>query len=435
MSDSTRKSRSRKPDRPKKPYPEFPLTPHASGAWQKKVRGKIHYFGRWGRVVNGKLERIEGDGWKEALEQYKVQADDLHAGRTPRRRNGDELTVKDLANHFLTAKKNQLDAGELSPRSFAEYKATTDLLVRQFGLTRLVDDLASPDFEALRATMARRLGPVRLGNEVQRVRTVFKYGYEAGLIEKPMRYGPQFVKPSRATMRKHRAKAGAKMFEADELRKLIDAARVPLRAMILLGINCAFGNSDCAQLTLSALDLERGWVNFPRPKTGVPRRCPLWPETVEAIREALATRPKPKKADDAAFVFITKYGQSWSKAENAGPLTQLMGRLLKQLGINGRNRLGSYTLRHTFRTVADEAKDQPAADFIMGREVAHMSSVYRETISDQRLRAVTDHVRNWLFATTPDDTRKPEEVEADQPGESHEPKASGERPRLQLFAG
>ena len=65
---------------------------------------------------------------------------------------------------------------------------------------------------------------------------------------------------------------------------------------------------------------------------------------------------------------------------------------LKRLGINGRKGLGFYTLRHTFRTVADEAKDQPAADFIMGHEVAHMSSVYREGIGDERLKAVTDYV-------------------------------------------
>lgn len=37
------------------------------------------------------------------------------------------------------------------------------------------------------------------------------------------------------------------------------------------------------------------------------------------------------------------------------------------------------TLRHTYRTVADKMKDQPAADFIMGNEVPHMSSVYRPT--------------------------------------------------------
>ena len=49
------------------------------------------------------------------------------------------------------------------------------------------------------------------------------------------------------------------------------------------------------------------------------------------------------------------------------------------------------------RTVADEARDQPAADHIMGHEVAHMSSVYREKISDARLKAVSDHVHAWLF--------------------------------------
>jgi hypothetical protein len=34
----------------------------------------------------------------------------------------------------------------------------------------------------------------------------------------------------------------------------------------------------------------------------------------------------------------------------------------------------------------------------MGHEVPHVSSVYRETISDARLWAVVEHVRAWLFA-------------------------------------
>jgi hypothetical protein len=56
-----------------------------------------------------------------------------------------------------------------------------------------------------------------------------------------------------------------------------------------------------------------------------------------------------------------------------------------------------YASRHTFRPVADEAKDQPAADCIMGHEVAHMSRVYRVTIGDARPRAVADLVHRWLF--------------------------------------
>ena len=42
-----------------------------------------------------------------------------------------------------------------------------------------------------------------------------------------------------------------KMFEAAEIRSLLEAAPTQLRAMILLGINCGFGNNDCGTLPKS----------------------------------------------------------------------------------------------------------------------------------------------------------------------------------------
>src|SRR5262249_22204100 len=153
----------------------------------KKINGTIRHFGRWGRVRGGKMERVEGDGWKEALEAYQVQGNDYRLGRTPRALTPGGLTLADLCNRFVTAKKRRQEAGEIGGRTFADYKEVTDLLVGSFGGSRAVEDLAAGDFEALRARMAKTLGPVRLGNEIQRVRTIFKFAYEAGLTDKPVR--------------------------------------------------------------------------------------------------------------------------------------------------------------------------------------------------------------------------------------------------------
>jgi integrase len=168
--------------------------------------------------------------------------------------------------------------------------------------------------------------------------------------------------------------------------------------MILLGINCGFGNADCGHLPQSALDLDGGWVNYPRPKTGVNRRCPLWPETVAAIQEALASRPAPKDSAEDSLVFITKYGFGWAKDTSTNPVSQETRKLMNRLGINGHR--GFYCLRHTFETIGGEAKDQVAVNAVMGHVDESMAAQYRERVSDERLKAVADHVRAWLFGGT-----------------------------------
>jgi hypothetical protein len=158
--------------RPAKPRADFPLFPHRNGRWAKKVRGKFCYFGKW----------VDDPKGEAALKRWLDQKDDLLAGRTPRT-SCDELTLRELCNRFLTAKQQQLEAGDIASRSFADYLRTCGTIVGAFGATRLVDDLATDDFQSLRANLAKRYGVHRLGNEVQRTRTVFKFGYEAGLID------------------------------------------------------------------------------------------------------------------------------------------------------------------------------------------------------------------------------------------------------------
>jgi integrase len=313
---------------------------------------------------------------------------------------------------------------------------TTDRLVSTFAKTRLVADLAGEDFSGLRADLAKQYGPVRLGNEIQKVRTVFKYALGQGLIDKPVQLGDEFKKPSKRIMRQHRNKNGKRMFRAEELRKLLNAAGVPLKAMILLGINAGFGNADCGHLTQAALDLDGGWISFPRPKTGIERRCPLWPETVTALKAALAKRPTPKAKADGNLVFVTKYGRPWSSGGTSDAVTLETGKLLRDLGLR-RPGVSFYALRHTFRTIADATRDFPAVRLVMGHADDTIDDVYREGIDDSRLRAVAEHVRHWLFdnatAGTTDETDSAfqDGTRSDRPQRSE----GGARPTLRLFAG
>src|SRR6516165_3602860 len=96
------------PSKPTKPYADFPLYAHAAGVWAKKIRGRVHYFGKWD----------DPDG---ALKKYLEQKDALHAGRTPRP-DPQTLTIKDVANAFLNAKKEAVEASELSQRTWLDYR-------------------------------------------------------------------------------------------------------------------------------------------------------------------------------------------------------------------------------------------------------------------------------------------------------------------------
>ncbi len=403
MSNSTRRRKPRN-HQSAKPYPDFPLTAHPSGRWCKKILGKLHYFGHLA-------------DWQAALDLWLKQKDELLAGRVPREATPDGLTLKRLSNAYLKHKKSQVDSWELSPRTLADCYRICAEMIDHFGLDRLVDDLRQEDFAAYRIALAKRMGPVALGNTIQRTQSVLKYAYDAGLVDNRPRCGPGFARPSKKTLRLERAKKPLKLYEAAELRKLLDVAGIPMRAMILLAANAGLGNSDLANLPIGAVNLQTGWVDYPRPKTGIPRRFALWPETLAAVRETLAKRPQPVHEVDAALLFLTHRGGRWCKAifekkpaepiegddqkeklrqNNDNEVTKEFNKLFKSAGIE-RNGRSFYCIRHCFETVGGDSRDQVAVDHIMGHADSSMAAAYRERISDDRLRAVTEHVRAWLF--------------------------------------
>ena len=88
-------------------------------------------------------------------------------------------------------------------------------------------------------------------------------------------FGSDFKRPSKKRYKEHKAEGGDKLFTRDEALKLLNgtlngvetkdkkgkrvwlAPNSQLHAMIFLGINCGFGNTDVAELPPKAIDLKK----------------------------------------------------------------------------------------------------------------------------------------------------------------------------------
>ena len=73
------------------------------------------------------------------------------------------ITVKELCNHFLERQAALVESGELTNRSWQDYKAACDLIVSEFGKGRLVADLDPDDFAALRQQVGEEVGAGHAG--------------------------------------------------------------------------------------------------------------------------------------------------------------------------------------------------------------------------------------------------------------------------------
>lgn len=161
--------------------------------------------------------------------------------------------------------------------------------------------------------------------------------------------------------------------------------------MILLGLQAGFSNAELAELPKTAI--KGDWIEWPRAKTATKRRIPLWNETRLAIQAAMK-EGKP----DGELVFYRSNGKQFDRRyvahqfSNAAKLANVENHTF-------------YDLRRTFQTVAENHSDNydlAAIKGIMGHlaNSNDMSARYRQNISDERLIAVTDAVRQWLFGAS-----------------------------------
>lgn len=359
-------------EKPPKPYVDFPLYSHANGQWAKKIRGKTRFFGSW-------------DDWRAALKLYEQTKDVI---------GPDVFDLDDLCNLFLAAKKRAADSGEIKLDTWKEYKRVCAQCLAILGRTVPLDDLSPRHFVALREQLAIEIeSPVTLRNIIVKLRALFAWAYDAGHADKPLRYREALKRPPLAKLRKAKETRQKNLFSHKEICALISAANPWMKAAIMLAINGGLGNRDICEIEWSHINGD--WVEMSREKTAVHRRFLLWPETKAALVR-----------NESRWIFCGERGQQLGQgSSNATPISAMFRELMTTAGIDvdedgkpikGKKGRGFYTLRHTYRTIADGAKDRTAVRYTMGHADSSIDAEYVEGIDEARLKAVSDLVRAWF---------------------------------------
>lgn len=370
---------SQSSQRPEKPSPDFPLYAHSRGYWCKTHKGRKFNCGPW-------------DDPQAALARWDEIRHKLERGENPSSNNS-APDVEWLVTEFVNSKIDQCEAGDLSPNTLGQYKLVGKWLEENMGRARLLESIGPSDFQRLRRKFPDDWSPTTVRNQVTVIRSIFKWGYDHELLDRPVRYGSNFSKPSAKRMRVHRHTQAAKVFTAREIWSMHDYASDHVRAWILLGLNAGYGNSDLSRLRVG--DIDGQWLSVPRFKTGQPRKAWLWVETRQSIRRVL------KNHDGGELLFTTMFGAPL--VSDDGVRDAVAGEFAKLKADCGCDRkgVGFYSLRHTFETIAGETPDvsnlQVVVDHVMGHVDPSMAANYRESVSDARIKRVCAHVRSWLL--------------------------------------
>lgn len=386
---------------------DFPLYKHASGQWAKKILGKVRYFGR---------DR------QEAAKRWLKEKDFLLAGEEPPGES-DAATVSELANVFYEKQRLRVTHEKnVTARHIENLAGSIERMIRIVGKGCHLEKLKPLDWDEIRlrlfepakgrkgargGTITRKKisqrSPITVSNDVRNI-LVFLNWIQEKKLTAPLDLSSDFRPIGRKEARINRRKVGRRDLSAADIHSIINAAHPGFAPLVWLGINCAAGAEDLAHVEFEHLKLSKSdsWFDMERMKTGASRKAWLWPETVAAIENWLQRRPPypPRKADDNV-VFLTAQRMRWVRdydGRHYDSISHTFTKLRKGLKIE---RGVFYDLRRTFATVACErSRDIQAIKYVMGHVTDKndlLADVYNQSICDERIREVCQHVRSWML--------------------------------------
>lgn len=385
MTDSTAKPAGDKPKLGK-------MWLHPSGRWCRKHRGRFYYFGK---------------SAAEAVRRYAVEWPYIEQG-LPLPDMAPGVTLRQLCNKFLALQSKRWEQGEIARPTLTLYYRTAKRLTGILGDNRRVESIRPDVLTKLRDTVIAQYSESTAAAELTRMRGLFRTAEDHDWC-KPLKYRLLRAPSKRAAKRNGNGGShdeGPRTWTPEEVEKILNTANPTVRAMFLIALNAAFGNHDVGSLPQSALEItdrENAWVCHDRPKTGEPRRAALWPRTVDALRQAIESRPKPKLPEFADRVFLTRSGNPWVRQQDKSwvdGIATYLPRWLENAGVDAAGR-GFYTNRHTAATHMGD-RDLAAVRCVLGHRDPTMLGRYQhfmeEPDRDARLRTVADRVHHAMFS-------------------------------------
>ncbi len=345
---------------------KFPLTFHPTGQYCKKIKGKIYYF---------------GSDRKKALQKYLDQATYLHGCKNnlQQKPTGDNMTLKQLCDMYLNYQYSKVQANDLTARHHNDQIDSLNKLMAFLGSGRKIRSISTLDLQNYKRKLQKSYGSVyRLNLNISILKALFHWARKNDILENI----PNIDAISRGKII-HQEKF---TFNSEQINKLLSASNVKMRAMIWLGLNCAFGCTDCAELKWSDLDLVNCRVKLPRRKTGIPRDLPLWPETVESLERIPRTGKLvfyTSRGNPYIQTFLKPDGNGNGKYTTLNTITTKFSRLIKKSGLDVPKGTGFYTLRRTAATIAARSGDPFAVQRLLGHADLQMATSYVQDVSKQ----------------------------------------------------
>ena len=288
-------------------------------------------------------------------------------------------TLLELAEGVLEAKSN------LATSTIAAYRRELDRVRAFFGDSRVVDTITAGEWFRYRDHLEKDVAVKTFHGRLLSLRSALTAAEERGWITEVKRLGLKL--PTAAALRRDRGQK-RRHYEPREVLQLLKAAEGDdvMQLWIWLGVTCGFGPAD-----ISALKPEHvgdRFITFPRPKTGVPRRCPVVPE-VSALLERVELPMRSAKGLE--LVRVLKSGRHGQSARSA--IAKPFKELCEKAGVTC---LGHYGLRHTFAVIGARTGDIDAVKAVMGHVHTGVTTLYTGAVDDGRLLKVVTFVRESI---------------------------------------